>query len=90
MTRSAKEHRISRGCPFCQKNDLVPETADGRVQESDTLLDWPSCAACNLAGGAGHGEGTARRVIQKKKNQAASTEHTERWECICESQEMTV
>jgi hypothetical protein len=66
-TRSAKEHRISRGCPFCQKNDLVPETADGRVQESDTLLDWPSCAACNLAGGAGHGEGTARRVIQNKK-----------------------
>jgi len=66
MTRSAKEHRTSRGCPFCQKNDLVPETADGRVQESDTSLNWPSCVACNLAGGAGHGEGTARRMIQKK------------------------
>ena len=42
-------------------------TADGRVQESDTSLEWRSCTACNLAGEAGRGEGTARSVMQKDK-----------------------
>jgi hypothetical protein len=31
LTRSAGEHRTSRGCLFCQKNDLVSVTADGTV-----------------------------------------------------------
>ena len=31
LTRSAGEHRTSRGCLFCQKNDLVPGTTDGTV-----------------------------------------------------------
>jgi hypothetical protein len=73
LTRSAGKHRTSRGCPFCQKNGLVPVTADGGVQESDTSLEWRSCAACNLAGGAGRSEGTARRVMQKDKLAALNT-----------------
>ena len=62
--RSAGEHRASRGCPFCQKSDFVPVTADGRVRENKTPLDWQRYTACNLAGEAGRGEGTARRVMQ--------------------------
>ena len=73
LTRSAGKHRTSRVCPFCQKNDLVPVTADGGVQESDTSLEWRSCAACNLAGGAGRSEGTARRVMQRDKLAALNT-----------------
>ena len=73
-TRSAKEHRTSMGCPFCQKSDLVPVTADGRVQESKRSLDWRRCTACHLGGGAGRGEGTARRVMQKDKLGAMSTQ----------------
>ena len=45
----AGEHRRSRGCSFCQKSDRVPETVDGRAQESDTSLDRSRCTACNLA-----------------------------------------
>jgi len=52
----------------------VRVTADGSVQESDTSLEWCSCTACNLAGGAGRGEGTARRVMQKDKLGAMSTQ----------------
>jgi hypothetical protein len=52
----------------------VRVTADGSVQESDTSLEWRSCAACNLAGGAGRSEGTARRVMQKEKLVAMSTQ----------------
>jgi hypothetical protein len=70
LTRSAGEHSTSRGCPFFQKNHLVPMTADGRVQESDTSLDGRNCTACNLGGEAGRGEGTARRVMQKDKHAA--------------------
>jgi len=73
LTRSAGEHRTSKGCPLCQKNDLVPVMADGRVQASDTLLDWRSCIACNIAGEAGRGEGTSRRVMQKDKSAAMNT-----------------
>ena len=42
-------------------------TADGRVQESNTSLDGRNCTAFHLAGEAGRGEGTARRVMQKDK-----------------------
>ena len=73
LTRSAGEHGSSRGCPFCQKNDLVPVTADGRVQESDTPLDWRSCTACNLAEEAGLSEGALRRGTQKDKLAASNT-----------------
>ena len=51
--------------PFCQKSDPVPVTADGRVQENSTSLNWRSCTVCNLGGEAGRGEGTSRRVMQK-------------------------
>jgi len=37
LTRGAGEHRTSRGCPFCQKNDLVPVTADGKVQGNSVV-----------------------------------------------------
>jgi len=73
LTRSAGEHRTSSGGPFCQKSDLVPVTADGRVQENSTSLDGRSCTVCNLAGEAGRGEGTARRVMQKDKLAALNT-----------------
>ena len=71
LTRSAGEHRTSRGCPFCQKNDLVPVTADGSVQESDTSLEWRSCTAYHLAEDAGRGEDTARKVMQKVRDLSA-------------------
>jgi hypothetical protein len=45
----------------------VPVTADGRVQEKSTSLEWRSCTACNLGGEAGRGEGTSRRGMQKDK-----------------------
>ena len=73
LTRGAGEHRTSRGGPFCQKNDLALVTADGRVQEISTSLDWRGCTACNLAGEAGRGESTARRVMQNDKLVAIST-----------------
>ena len=73
LTRSAGEHRTSRGCPFCQKSDLVPVTANGRAQKKSTLLDWRRCTACSLVGEAGPGEGTARRVMQNDKRAALST-----------------
>ena len=73
LTRSAGKHGTSRGCPFCQKNGLVSVTADGRVKESDTSLDWRGCTACNPAEEAGRGEGTARRVMQKDKLAAMNT-----------------
>jgi hypothetical protein len=73
LTRSTGEYRTSRGCPLCQKNNLVPVMADGRVQASDTSLDWRSCIACNIAGEAGRGEGTSRRVMQKDKSAAMNT-----------------
>ena len=53
LTRSAGEHRTSRGCLFCQKNDFVSVTADGRVQENSTSLHWRRCTACNRAEEAG-------------------------------------
>ena len=68
--RSAKEHRTSMGCPLCQKSDLVPAAADGRVQESKRSLDWRRCTACNLPGEAGRGEGTSRRGMQEDKRAA--------------------
>ena len=71
--RSAKEHRTSMGCPFCQKSDPVPVTADGRVQESKRSLDWRRCTACNLGGEAGRGEGPARRAMQNSKLAAMNT-----------------
>jgi hypothetical protein len=73
-TRSAKEHRTSMGCPFCQKSDLVPVTADGRVQENKRSLDWRRCTACNLGGDAGRGEGPARRVMENSKLAAMNTQ----------------
>ena len=72
-TRSAGEHRTSMGGPFCQKSDLVPVTADGRVQESKRSLDRRRCTACNLGGDAGRGEGPARRVMQNSKLAAMNT-----------------
>ena len=48
-------------------------TADGRVRENDTSLDWRRCTACNPAEEAGRGEGTARRVMQKDKLAAMNT-----------------
>jgi hypothetical protein len=59
-------------CLICQKNDLVPVTG-GRIQESDTPLDWRSCTACSLVGEAGRGEGTPRRGVQKGKLTALNT-----------------
>jgi hypothetical protein len=73
LTRSAGEHRTSRGCLFCQKNDLASVTADGRVQENSTSLHWRRCTACNRAEEAGRGEGTSRRGMQKDKLVAMST-----------------
>ena len=73
LTRSAGEHRTSRGCLFCQKNDFVSVTADGRVQENSTSLDWRRHTACNLAEEAERGEGTSRRGMQKDKLVAMST-----------------
>jgi hypothetical protein len=64
-TKNAGEHRTSRSCPVCQKSDLVPVTADGRVQENSTSLNWRRCTVCTLGGEAGGGEGTPRRVMQK-------------------------
>jgi hypothetical protein len=72
-TRSAKEHRTSMGCPFCQKSDLVPVTADGRVQENKRSLDWRRCTACNLGGDAGRDVGTSRRLMQNSKLAALNT-----------------
>ena len=71
--RSAGEHRASRGCPFCQKSDLVPVTAEGRVQENKRSLDWRRCTACNLGREAGHDVGTSRRLMQKDKLAARNT-----------------
>jgi hypothetical protein len=48
----------------------VPVTVDGRVQENNTLLEWCSCTACNLAGEAGRGEGTLRKGMQSDKRAA--------------------
>ena len=73
LTRSAGEHRRSRGCLFCQKNDFVSVTADERVQENSTSLHWCRCTACNRAEEAGRGEGTSRRGTQKDKLVAMST-----------------
>ena len=73
LTRSAGEHSTSRGCPFFQKNHLVPMMADGRVQETNTSLNWRRRTACHLAGDAGRRESTTRRVMQKDKLAALNT-----------------
>ena len=73
LTRNAREHRTSSGGLFCQKSDLVPVPADGRVQENSTSLDWRRCTACHLAEEAGRGEGTARIVMQKDRLAAMNT-----------------
>ena len=72
-TRSAGEHRTSMGGPFCQKSDLVPVTADGRVQETKRSLDWRGCTQCHLGGDAGRGEGPARRAMRNSKRAAMNT-----------------
>jgi hypothetical protein len=51
----------------------VPVTAGGSVQKTNTSLNWRRCTACHLAGDAGRGKGTARRVIQKDKLAALNT-----------------
>ena len=73
LTRGAGEHRTSRGCLFCQKNDLC--AWDGGW--NSTSLDWRSSTACNLAGEAGRGEGTSTRVMQKDKLPAMNTRRGE-------------
>ena len=73
LTRSAGEHGSSRGRSFCQKNGLVLVTADGRVQENDTPLDWRSYTVCNLAEEAGLSEGALRRGMQKDKLAVSNT-----------------